>query len=114
MSFHFKDNKSAKAFADWLEKSDHQEVRAFEISRMLTWRVETVQKGTPLNILCQKLGFMHEQIYAIGDAENDIDMLRATKHGYTFHHSPATVKQYAEGCVKSVSELIDKILKRTN
>ena len=39
---------------------------------------------------------------------------RATKHGYTFHHSPATVKQYAEGCVKSVSELIDKILKRTN
>ena len=64
-----------------------------------------------MNILCQKLGFMHEQIYAIGDAENDIDMLRATKHGYTFHHSPATVKQYAEGCVKSVSELIDKILK---
>ena len=57
---------------------------------------------------------MHEQVYAIGDAENDIDMLRATKHGYTFHHSPATVKQYAEGCVKSVSELIDKILKRTN
>ena len=52
---------------------------------------------TPLNILCQKLGFMHEQVYAIGDAENDIDMLRATKHGYTFHHSPATVKQYAEG-----------------
>ncbi|WP_423783382.1 HAD hydrolase family protein [Eubacterium ventriosum] len=51
----------------------------------------------------------HEQVYAIGDAENDIDMLRATKHGYTFHHSPATVKQYAEGCVKSVSELIDKI-----
>ena len=50
-----------------------------------------------------------EQVYAIGDAENDIDMLRATKHGYTFHHSPATVKQYAEGCVKSVSELIDKI-----
>ena len=25
MSFHFKDNKSAKAFADWLEKSDHQD-----------------------------------------------------------------------------------------
>ena len=114
MSFHFKDNKSAKAFADWLEKSDHQEVRAFVNIQDVDMACRDCSKGNAMNILCQKLGFMHEQIYAIGDAENDIDMLRATKHGYTFHHSPATVKQYAEGCVKSVSELIDKILKRTN
>lgn len=114
MSFHFKDNKSAKAFADWLEKSDHQEVRAFVNIKDVDMAWRDCSKGNAMNILCQKLGFMHEQIYAIGDAENDIDMLRATKHGYTFHHSPATVKQYAEGCVKSVSELIDKILKRTN
>ena len=111
MSFHFKDNKSAKAFADWLEKSDHQEVRAFVNIQDVDMAWRDCSKGNAMNILCQKLGFMHEQVYAIGDAENDIDMLRATKHGYTFHHSPATVKQYAEGCVKSVSELIDKILK---
>ena len=114
MSFHFKDNKSAKAFADWLEKSDHQDVRAFVNIQDVDMACRNCSKGNAMNILCQKLGFMHEQVYAIGDAENDIDMLRATKHGYTFHHSPATVKQYAEGCVKSVSELIDKILKRTN
>lgn len=114
MSFHFKDNKSAKAFADWLEKSDHHEVRAFVNIQDVDMACRDCSKGNAMNILCQKLGFMHEQVYAIGDAENDIDMLRATKHGYTFHHSPATVKQYAEGCVKSVSELIDKILKRTN
>jgi len=106
--------KAAKAFADWLEKSDHQEVRAFVNIQDVDMACRDCSKGNAMNILCQKLGFMHEQIYAIGDAENDIDMLRATKHGYTFHHSPATVKQYAEGCVKSVSELIDKILKRTN
>ena len=111
MSFHFKDNKSAKAFADWLEKSDHQEVRAFVNIQDVDMAWRDCSKGNAMNILCQKLGFMHEQVYAIGDAENDIDMLRATKHGYTFHHSPATVKQYAEGCVESVSELIDKILK---
>lgn len=114
MSFHFKDNKSAKAFADWLEKSDHHEVRAFVNIQDVDMACRDCSKGNAMNILCQKLGFMHEQVYAIGDAENDIDMLRATKHGYTFHHSPATVKQYAEGCVKSVSELIDKILKSTN
>ena len=109
MSFHFKDNKSAKAFADWLEKSDHHEVRAFVNIQDVDMAWRDCSKGNAMNILCQKLGFMHEQVYAIGDAENDIDMLRATKHGYTFHHSPATVKQYAEGCVKSVSELIYKI-----
>lgn len=100
MSFHFKDNKSAKAFADWLEKSDHQEVRAFVNIQDVDMAWRDCSKGNAMNILCQKLGFMHEQVYAIGDAENDIDMLRATKHGYTFHHSPATVKQYAEGCVR--------------
>ena len=100
MSFHFKDNKSAKAFADWLEKSDHQEVKAFVNIQDVDMAWRDCSKGNAMNILCQKLGFMHEQVYAIGDAENDIDMLRATKHGYTFHHSPATVKQYAEGCVR--------------
>ena len=80
MSFHFKDNKSAKAFADWLEKSDHQEVRAFVNIQDVDMACRDCSKGNAMNILCQKLGFMHEQIYAIGDAENDIDMLRATSN----------------------------------
>ena len=74
MSFHFKDNKSAKAFADWLEKSDHQEVRAFVNIQDVDMAWRDCSKGNAMNILCQKLGFMHEQVYAIGDAENDIDI----------------------------------------
>lgn len=110
MSFHFKDNESAKAFADWLEKSEHQEVKAFVNIQDVDMAGRSCSKGNAINILCQKLGFMHEQVYAIGDAENDIDMLKAVKHGYTFYRSPDTVKQYAEGCVESVAELIHKIL----
>lgn len=110
MSFHFIDNKSAKAFADWLEKSDHQEVRAFVNIQDVDMAGRNCSKGNAINILCQKLGFKQEQVYAIGDAENDIDMLKAAKHGYTFYRSPATVKQHAEGCVESVAELIHKIL----
>lgn len=90
MSFHFKDNKSAKAFADWLEKSDHQEVRAFVNIQDVDMACRDCSKGNAINILCQKLGFMHEQIYAIGDAENDIDMLRATKHGCEAHRYKTT------------------------
>lgn len=106
MSFHFKDNKSAKAFADWLGKSDHQEVKAFVNIQDVDMAGRNCSKGNAINILCQKLGLMHEQVYAIGDAENDIDMLKAAKHGYTFYRSPNTVKQHAEDCVESVAELI--------
>ena len=72
MSFHFKDNKSAKAFADWLEKSDHQEVRAFVNIQDVDMAWRDCSKGNAMNILCQKLGFMHEQVYAIGDAEKRV------------------------------------------
>lgn len=110
MSFHFENNDEAKMFADWLENSEIQDVKAFVNIKDVDMAKRGCSKGIAINILCQKLGLLPEQVYAIGDAENDIDMLKAVKHGYTFHHSPETVKQHAEGCVESVAELIHKIL----
>ena len=49
MSFHFKDNKSAKAFADWLEKSDHQEVRAFVNIQDVDMAWRDCSKGNAMN-----------------------------------------------------------------
>ena len=91
MSFHFKDNKSAKAFADWLEKSDHQEVRAFVNIQDVYVKGNKAWLYIPsfssyCKAICRRL-------------END------GMYNHAFHHSPATVKQYAEGCVKESVEL---------
>lgn len=110
MSFHFKNNEDAKSFADWLEKSEIQDVKAFVNINDVDMVKRGCSKGTAIHILSQKLGLTAEQVYAIGDAENDIDMLKSVKHGYTFHHSQESVKQHAEGCVESVAELIYKIM----
>ncbi|ALV21459.1 Cof-type HAD-IIB family hydrolase [Carnobacterium antarcticum] len=61
-------------------------------------------KGTALLGLAEKLGFDHEEIMAIGDGENDIDMIEAAGHSVAMGNATATIKKAAKYETKSNEE----------
>ncbi len=66
-------------------------------------------KGVALRWLSEYLQLEKNDIYAIGDAANDIDMLREATHAYTFYDSEEKVKAECEKSVKSVEEMLQLI-----
>ena len=65
-------------------------------------------KGIALNKV--KELFKADQTYGIGDAKNDLPMIKEADVGFTFHTSANEVKQHADIIVDSVEEAIYKIL----
>ena len=58
-----------------------------------------VSKGSGLERLCGLLGIPMEACAAVGDAENDIPMLRAAGLGFAMGNAPAHVKTAADRVV---------------
>ena len=50
-----------------------------------------------------------KEMYGIGDSYNDLPLLESVDHPYTLKHAPQQIKDAAEGVVRSVSELLDRI-----
>ncbi len=65
---------------------------------------EGVGKGPALERVARKLGLRPEEIMAIGDAENDVDMLRYAGTGVAMGQAPDLVKQAADFVTATVSE----------
>lgn len=61
-------------------------------------------KGTALRYLSEYLGIPTEDTIAIGDSENDLEMLRAAGVGIAMGNSSDFVKQAADDATKPVSE----------
>lgn len=47
----------------------------------------TCDKGRSLNVLCQKLGILPEEVLAVGDGESDVPMLAFAKHAVFVRHN---------------------------
>lgn len=63
-----------------------------------------VGKGPALQEVCQSLGIVSSQVMAIGDAENDIDMLRWCGFGVAMGQAPASVKRVARFVTDPIEE----------
>ncbi|MBX5467375.1 MAG: Cof-type HAD-IIB family hydrolase [Firmicutes bacterium] len=63
-----------------------------------------VGKGPALAWVAERLGVARDQVMAIGDAENDIDMLRWAGLGIAMGQSPPEVKAAADAVTRPVSE----------
>lgn len=61
-------------------------------------------KGTAVRYLSRYLGIPIEDTIAIGDSENDLEMLRAASVGIAMGNSSDYVKEAADDITKSVSE----------
>lgn len=111
MSVHFTTQKEAEAFRDWLLQSGHEEMEVFVNTKDVDLVRKGCSKGVALKWLQNYLALDADHIYAIGDAANDIDMLKAAAHSFTFHQSEDRVKMYCEQYVSSVEEMIQLIAK---
>ena len=64
-------------------------------------------KGTGIEVV--RKAFSIREMYGIGDHYNDLPLLESVDHPYTLTHAPAKVQEAAEGIVRGVSELLDRI-----
>lgn len=60
-----------------------------------------VSKGKAIDLLCQILGVPQENTFAVGDAENDITMLKAAHTGIAMANGTEEVKNAADYVTKS-------------
>ena len=65
---------------------------------------EGVTKASGLASVAQRLGVDREDVLAIGDGRNDIDMLRWAGRGVAMGQAPAEVKKAADAVTASVQE----------
>ena len=72
-------------------------------------------KGNALEFLAQSLGFEREQVMAMGDAENDLSMLKYAYHSVAMANGTQIVKSICRYQTESndqcgVAKMIDRML----
>ena len=64
-------------------------------------------KGSGIEVV--RRAFSVREMYGIGDSFNDLPLLQSVDHPYTLTHAPEELQRAAEGIVRGVSELLDRI-----
>lgn len=64
----------------------------------------TAGKSEGLKLAARALGITQERVFAVGDAENDIDMLRWAGFGVAMGQAPDSVKRAADAVTASVQQ----------
>ena len=60
-----------------------------------------VSKSSTLEVLCARLGVAREQVWAVGDAANDVDMLRWAGTAFAVENACDEVREVAAHVVGS-------------
>ena len=69
-----------------------------------------VNKGRGMRDVCDHYGWSINEVAAIGDAENDISMLKLTPYSYAMINAQMKVKQAANKVVENVAEAITEVI----
>lgn len=106
---------------DYQEQWDAKLAEQFSVVRSQDYIYEILPQGaskaTALEKLATKLGYTADQVMAIGDANNDIEMLSYAKHSVAMGNSPDHIKALAAhvtasnddcGVARAIEELILK------
>lgn len=67
-------------------------------------------KGNALQFVFNKFNYNYEDAYIFGDGENDISMLKLTKHSYCPSRALASVKNIANSIYTNFDETVSSIL----
>ena len=84
-----------------------EEVTAFQNVTHVDLVPKGCSKGSGIEVVRE--AFSVREMYGIGDSFNDLPLLQSVDHPYTLTHAPEEVKRAAEGVVRGVSELLDRI-----
>lgn len=113
LSFHYQKEEIAlatKATHAINEKYGHL-VEAFQNNEHIDLAMKGCSKGAGLKFIQDYYQIKDDDVYCIGDSWNDLPMLTAIQHAYTFTYAPDNVQQQAEVIVESLEECINNIIK---
>jgi HAD superfamily hydrolase (TIGR01484 family) len=101
------DEKTAAEAAAEINALYGEEVTAFQNVTHVDVVPKGCSKGSGVEVV--RKAFSIEEMYGIGDSFNDLPLLKSVDHPYTLTHAPQQVQEAAEGIVRGVSELLDRI-----
>ncbi len=65
---------------------------------------EGVSKASGLEVVCERLGIAQDEVLALGDGRNDVEMLQWAGRGVAMGQAPAEVKAVADAVTGTVDE----------
>ena len=65
---------------------------------------EGVSKASGLDVVCERLGLTPADVLAVGDGNNDLEMLRWAGRGVAMGQSPDSVKEAADAVTGSIDD----------
>lgn len=63
-----------------------------------------ISKASGLAIVCERLGLTADQVLAVGDGHNDVDMLTWARHGVAMGQAPDDVKAVADEVCDDITD----------
>lgn len=107
LSFAAPDEETAARTAAEINALYGDEVTAFQNVTHVDVSPRGCSKGSGIEVVRRTFGV--QEMYGIGDSFNDLPLLESVDHPYTLTHAPGEVRKAAEGIVRGVSELLDRI-----
>lgn len=109
VSIHHETEEEASQFVAWFRRQQITSIACYQNVNDIDMVARGCSKGTGIQELREHLAISEEQCYVIGDSYNDIEMLKAVPHSFTFHQSSDEVKKSASCLVDSVADVIASI-----
>lgn len=112
-SFHYQENQISLAgeMTKKIREKYGQYIEAYQNNQHIDLAIKGCSKGHGIKMIQDYFKLSDNDIYAIGDNYNDLSMLDAVKHSYTFDYAPADVQKHAKKIVSQLSQCILDIKK---
>lgn len=95
----------SRRFREYIESRNHTDVRyVYTGEHFCEMLPNNVSKGNAIKELVKLLGYEDKKIYAIGDYNNDIEMLRQANIGFAVGNALDEVKEIADVVIASCEE----------
>lgn len=107
-SLHLKDEKEAKKYMEWL--SQFKDIQAFQNIKDIDITKTGISKGSGINEIKDYYHIDNHCLAGIGDALNDLPMLKSVDIAYTFDTSNQEVKLHTDYIISSLAQCLEHLL----
>lgn len=104
------DTSQTASYLENVVNSNFNEVDAFANRADVDIVPSGISKATGLEFIMEYENLKEENVYAIGDARNDIPMIKFAWHGMSMDTADEEVQMFSENTYSSIKELIEDIM----
>ena len=104
------DNSCSAAYLEKVINANFNRVDAFANRADVDIVPRGISKATGLEFIIEYENLEEENVYAIGDARNDIPMIKFASHGMSMDTADEEVQMFSENTYSSIKKLIEDII----